>query len=59
MYYKEAIINNILCWKDTPDGKWIPIDPEKMTRKIVKLELEIKILRDQLEIAKRKVHEPI
>jgi hypothetical protein len=38
MYYKEEIINGVLCYKTTPDGEWIAFTPEKLTAKITELQ---------------------
>ena len=24
MYHETGIINGVLCWRDTPDGAWVP-----------------------------------
>ena len=59
MYYKEEIVDGILCYKHTPDGEWIPMSPEKMTRKIMQLRIEVEILKSKLERESRRLHEPI
>lgn len=59
MYYHEEIINGVLCFKNIENGYWIPVTAEKLTSKIVRMEAEIEYLRDRLEIARRKVHDPI
>ena len=35
MYYKEEVVNGVLCWKDTPDGKWNPFTPEQLTLQLM------------------------
>lgn len=59
MYYREEIINGILCCKHTSDGEWIPLSQEQLTKKIAKLKTEIERLTHKLEIESRKLHEPI
>ena len=31
MYHEEKVINGVLCWRGTPDGKWAPYTLEAMT----------------------------
>lgn len=38
MYYKEEIVNGILCWRGTPKGKWKEFSKEELTARIDKLE---------------------
>lgn len=59
MYYKESVVNGILCCKHTPDGEWIPLSLEKLTKKIIHLQVENSMLKNKLEICSRKLHEPI
>lgn len=59
MYYKEQIVDGVLCWKGTPDGEWTPMSPEKMTRKIMQLKIEVEMLKSKLERESRRLHEPI
>jgi len=59
MYYKEEIINGILCCKHTPDGAWVEKTKEELTKKIVKLKVEIDRLNNKLNTAQKRVHEPI
>lgn len=47
MYYKEEIIDGILCWKGTPNGAWIEKTKEQLTDEIVKLKAEIYRLREE------------
>lgn len=35
MYYKEEVVNGILCWKDTPNGKWNPFTSEQLTMQLM------------------------
>lgn len=49
MYYKEEIIDGILCNKVTPSGAWTPVG-EKALKKRVE-ELKAKVARLQLELA--------
>jgi hypothetical protein len=34
MYFKEAIIDNVLCYKTSPDGNWIAYTSEQLTKKL-------------------------
>ncbi len=38
MYYTEEIINGILCYKTTPNGKWKEMSKEKLTKRILELQ---------------------
>lgn len=31
MYYEEATINNVLHWRNTPDGAWTPFTLEALS----------------------------
>lgn len=59
MYYKEEIINGIMCFKHSKDGEWIPLCQKKLTRKILKMQLEIDRLLHKLNVTYRRIHEPI
>lgn len=59
LYYKEQIVDGVLCCRRSKDGEWVPLSPEKMTRKISKMKVEIERLTYKLDIASRKVHETI
>lgn len=41
MYYEEQIINGILCWRNSPDGKFLECSKEELTSKITWLKLEL------------------
>jgi hypothetical protein len=47
MYYKEEVINGVLCWRHRPDGEWIPMDSKAMTARIQRLEKELKYFQDR------------
>lgn len=47
MYHKEEIINGILCWKGTPNGKWVEYTQEQLTARIEKMKKEIADLREE------------
>lgn len=59
MYYREEIVDGILCCKRSEDAEWLPLSREKMTKKILKMNVEIERLTHKLDIATRKIHEPI
>lgn len=35
MYYEEEVIDNILHWRGTPDGEWIPKTLEELTNELL------------------------
>lgn len=35
MYYKEKIINGILCCRGVPNGEWRPIDYETIVKRLI------------------------
>ena len=37
MYYEEKIINDILCYRLTPNGKWIEYSLESLSKKYMKV----------------------
>jgi hypothetical protein len=41
MYYKEDIINGVLCFKTTPNGEWREFSKENLTKRIKELEEKI------------------
>jgi hypothetical protein len=48
MYYKEEVINGVLCWKGTPGGEWIPFTPEQLTKRLMVVsDLRIKELEEE------------
>lgn len=50
MYYKEEIINGILCWKGTPNGEWHPVGERELTKRITELKAKDAELELQLEM---------
>ena len=38
MYYVEKVINGVLHYKTTPNGKWKPISVEELTKRVVEAE---------------------
>lgn len=59
MYYREKIIDGVLCFQGLPEEEWTPMSPEKMTRKIMQLKIEVEMLKSKLERESRRLHEPI
>ena len=49
MYYKEEVINGVLCFKTTPNGEWKQFTLEQLTNKIVNLKNEVSQLNKELE----------
>jgi hypothetical protein len=41
MYYKEEIIDGILCRKYTPEGEWKQFTAEELSERIVKLKKQL------------------
>ena len=42
MYYEEKIINGLLCYRTTPDGKWEPCPLHIVTTKLKETEEKLK-----------------
>lgn len=59
MYYKEKIIDGVLCFKDTLHGEWRPLTNEAYTKKIMRLQVDLEVATARLEKASRKLHEKI
>lgn len=41
MYYEERVINGVLCWRNTPNGAWHPMDAETLTIRLVKAQRDV------------------
>ena len=48
-YYKEEVVNGVLCWRESPNGTWIPMAPKAMTARIQRLEKELKYFQDRFK----------
>lgn len=35
MYYREEVINGILCFKTTPNGEWKQVSAQEMTTRLL------------------------
>lgn len=46
MYYEEQNIGGILHYRHTPNGEWIKMAEEQMTKKILSLKAEISRLKN-------------
>jgi len=44
MYYEEKIVDGILCYRETPDGEWIPFTVEQLTIAFVALRLKLSLV---------------
>lgn len=44
MYYVEEIIDGVLCYKLSPEDEWHPVDIKTATKKIIKLQEQVKKL---------------
>lgn len=42
MFYEEKIINGVLCWRSTPDGKFTPFTMEQLSNRVKDLEAVIR-----------------
>lgn len=49
MYYKEELINGVLCFRLTPDGEFKPIPSEQLTNMVLNLRLEVERLQNRLD----------
>lgn len=49
MYYREKIIDGILCFQTIPNGKWHQLGLEQLTNRIVNLRKEVDELNVKLE----------
>ena len=50
MYYKEEIINGILCFKITPNGEWKPLGEKRLTKIVEELKAKVALLELELEM---------
>ena len=48
MYYEEKMINGLWCWRDDPDGEWIPFTQEQLSRLVESLNEKIRRLNRSL-----------
>lgn len=39
VFYEERVINGRLCWRETPDGKWIECTKEQLTTRVEEMKL--------------------
>ena len=51
MYYKEEWIDGILYWKSSPDGEWHSFTMQQYKDKCLKLESEVRRLKQLLQEA--------
>lgn len=49
MYYEEQQINGRWYWRGHPDGEWTLFDESKLHSKLLDLESENKILRNEVD----------
>ena len=50
MYYREDIINGVLCYKHSPNGKWFEISKEALSKRVIEAEKELRVLKEYIEI---------
>jgi len=56
MYYAEKKINGTWCFRNTPEGKWKPMNQDQLHGKINELESKLKSMvssSDVIEITER------
>ena len=41
MYYIEEVRNGVICCKTTPHGEWKELSKELLTKRILRLQLEV------------------
>jgi len=49
MYYEEKVINRVLCYRDTPKGKWIPFSAPELTGRVKIAEATLRSWNEQQE----------
>lgn len=49
MFYEEAIIGDVLCWRSTPYGEWVPFTASQLTAKLVQLRCELATQREVID----------
>lgn len=52
MYYEEKIIDGILCWRNDPDGPWIPFTLARLSGRTIDLQSRISSLEADLQEAR-------
>jgi hypothetical protein len=50
MYYKEEIINGILCFKTYPNDNWKPVGEKELTKRVTELKAKVALLELELEM---------
>lgn len=35
MFHEEKIINGVLMWRSTPNGEWLPVSLEVVTKRLI------------------------
>lgn len=52
MYYREKMIDGIMCAQHTPNGKWVKLSQKELSDRLSKARLQIGILMDLIELRK-------
>jgi len=47
MYYEERIIDGRLSYRTNPDGKWIPFSSFELTMRLIRVEHELRVLKQK------------
>ena len=47
MFYREEVINGVLCYKVKPTGRWIEFTSEELTSKLEVLEEKLYRLKEE------------
>ena len=45
MYYDECVVNGVLSWRGDPQGPWIPMTAEDLTKRLALVEKNVLTLR--------------
>lgn len=52
MYYKEQIVNGVLCHQDVPNGEWIPFTLESLSISFVAMRRQIQERDEKIDALK-------
>jgi hypothetical protein len=56
MYHEEKVINDVLCWRGTPNGEWIKYSDNVLTDRFVELRARLAKAEAVIEAAGRFVY---
>ena len=49
MYYKEEVVDGVLCWKNSPDGEWKQFSSKELTKQLIDLKRSLSLSNLQIE----------